>query len=122
MKADGWILTGDGSVSLHLLEPSGSVSGTYPRTQNDDLVIRASLRVNMILLLGKGFACAISSSPAILASLVDSSVDVLVQAALFWASRVANAKSNLYPVGRRQLEPVAVLVIASDTTLCWHCL
>jgi len=83
--------------------------------QNDEHVIRASVCVNLLLLIGKGVACLESSSPAILASLVDSSVDVLVQAALFWAGRVARrgATSLQYPIGRGQLEPVSVVVCAA---------
>ena len=108
-----------GGVSVHAPEPTPSIlSGLSARDnqlQNDDVVIKASLWVNMLLLVGKALACAWSSSPAILASLVDSTVDVLVQAALFWASMAARrgATSSMYPAGRGQLEPVSVVVCAA---------
>ena len=105
-----------GSVSIQLLEPTPSVcgSGSLDRVENDDRVITASLRVNSILLLGKASTCVMSPSPAIIASFLDSAVDVLVQVSLFWASQAARDKSSpQYPVGRGQLEPVSVVVCAA---------
>ncbi|KAL1515394.1 hypothetical protein AB1Y20_002022 [Prymnesium parvum] len=103
------------SVSIQLLEPTASVCGpAYEHPQNDELVIKASLRVNAALLLGKATTCVMSPSPAIIASFLDSAVDSLVQLSLFWASRAArDASTPEYPVGRGQLEPVSVVVCSA---------
>ena len=104
------------SVAIELHDvTSVSTLTTLVHPQNDSSMIRASVRMNTLLLVGKSIAAVMSSSPAILASLVDSTVDVLIQAALFWASQAAQhgAKTALYPVGRGQLEPVAVVVCAA---------
>lgn len=109
----------DSSVAIELHEANSvtitSLGAVVGHPQHDESMIRASVQMNVILLVGKAAAAVMSSSPAILASLVDSSVDVLVQAALFWASQAARrgATSALYPVGRGQLEPVAVVVCAA---------
>jgi len=94
---------------------TGSMSGYLHGVQNDELVLRASMYVNTLLLVGKAAAAFMSSSPAIMASLVDSGVDVVVQAALFWASRASKrgATSAMYPAGRGQMEPVAVVLCAA---------
>eukprot|EP00966_Prymnesium_polylepis_P336062 7391390-Prymnesium_polylepis.1 len=106
-----------GSVSIMLHEPSPSVAGSANakmHPQNDESVIRASLQVNTVFVLGKASTCVMSPSPVIIASFLDSAVDVLVQVSLYWASRAArDASSPLYPVGRGQLEPVSVVVCAA---------
>ena len=75
-------------VSIQVLEPTswseisssgGSVGKPHhERPQNDDLVITASIKVNLLLLIGKVAACVMAVSPVIVATLVDSTVDVLV--------------------------------------------
>ena len=107
--------SGSESVAIELHEASSVTSVTNLVPQNDDKMILASVRMNTLLLLGKLAAAVMSLSPAILASLIDSGVDVLVQAALFFAAKAARrgATSAMYPVGRGQLEPVAVVVCAA---------
>ena len=100
------------SIELHELSSVTSVDMSI-KPQNDGSLIQASVKVNTILLIGKALATVMSSSPAILASLVDSAVDVLVQASLYWAMRAAGNISREYPIGRGQLEPVAVVVCAA---------
>lgn len=103
------------SIVVHDAASVTSFGAHLEQPQNDASMIRASVRMNTILLVGKAAAAGMSSSPAILASLVDSAVDVLVQAALAWANSAARrgATSAMYPVGRGQLEPVAVVVCAA---------
>ena len=62
-----------------------------PETQSDDAVIRASIKMNTLLLLGKVVASVITTrtSPVIVATLVDSAIDVLIQVALYWANQLA---------------------------------
>jgi len=91
-----------------------------PETQSDDAVIRASIKMNTLLLLGKVVASVITTrtSPVIVATLVDSAIDVLIQVALYWANQLARpevkaAAREIYPAGRGQLEPVSVVVCAA---------
>lgn len=107
-------------VSIQVLEPSpSSISGhAHEKPQNDDRVIVASIKMNLLLLVGKVLACAMATSPVIVATLVDSTIDVLVQMALYWANQTARpearaASSSMYPAGRGQLEPVSVVVCAA---------
>lgn len=75
--------------------------------------IRSSVWVNFVLFFAKLYAFVISGSLAVLASLVDSTIDLLGQGALVWASHVAAKKSEEeYPVGRGRLEPVGVMICA----------
>ena len=103
------------SIELHEAASVTSFGAHLEQPQNDESMIRASVRMNTTLLAGKSLAAVMSSSPAVLASLVDSAVDVLIQASLYAASRVARRghTSTLYPIGRGQLEPVAVVVCAA---------
>ena len=73
-----------------------------------------------LLLLGKVVASVITTrtSPVIVATLVDSAIDVLIQVALYWANQLARpevkaAAREIYPAGRGQLEPVSVVVCAA---------
>ena len=115
-------------VSVQVIEPtqwsevtssSGSgIKAHHEQPQNDDLVITASIKMNLLLLIGKVAACVMILSPVIVASLIDSAVDVLVQVALFWANKVARREVNaevasMYPAGRGQLEPVSIVVCAA---------
>ena len=129
----------DSAVAIELHDASSvtSVSALVaPHPHADESMILTSVRVNAALLAGarlaanpqtralvqsllppacstgKSIAAFLSSSPAIALALVDSGVDVLIQGSMYWASRAARrgATSAMYPVGRGQLEPVAVVV------------
>lgn len=110
----------ENTVSIHVFhEPTpSSAGGAHELPQNDERIIVYSIRFNSMLLVGKVAACFLAVSPVIVATLLDSSVDVLVQVALYWANKAARpeeraAVSNLYPAGRGQLEPVSVVVCAA---------
>lgn len=76
-------------------------------------VIRSSLCINAVLLVAKAYAFYISGSLAVLASLVDSIIDLLGQGALVVTSHVASIqRRGDYPVGRGRLEPVGVMICA----------
>jgi len=77
------------------------------------LVIRSSVWINAVLFLAKLYAFIVSRSLAVLASLVDSGIDLLGQGALMWTNHLAQrGTQEEYPVGRTRLEPVGVMICA----------
>ena len=77
-----------------------------PETQSDDAVIRASIKMNTLLLLGKVVASVITTrtSPVIVATLVDSAIDVLIQVA-----KPADGHDRLYPISMGRYGPVVAV-------------
>lgn len=74
--------------------------------------IRASVMINFFLFIAKVWAFVMSGSLAVLASLVDSAIDLLGQGVLMWTKQLAYRQDREYPVGRGRLEPVGVMVCA----------
>lgn len=91
--------------------------GSAPEIKDDWEVmftIRSSVWFNFFLFGFKTYAYFASHSLAVLASLVDSAIDLLGQGVLLWAKQLASARNrkDLYPIGRERLEPVGVMVCA----------
>ncbi|KAH0562999.1 hypothetical protein GP486_002432 [Trichoglossum hirsutum] len=75
------------------------------------VAIYISLAANAILLAAKICVTILTSSLSILASLVDAALDFLSSAIVWTTTRmIARSDSYAYPVGRRRLEPIGVLV------------
>jgi len=79
------------------------------------LLIRLSLGINVILFFSKGYAYLASGSLAVLASLVDSAIDLLAQGVLM-AANSASSKGQqgeeVYPAGFSRVEPIGVIICA----------
>lgn len=77
------------------------------------VAIYINLVANFILLLGKIAVIVLTSSLSVLASLVDAALDFL-STAIVWSTTklIARQDQYAYPVGRRRLEPVGVLVFS----------
>lgn len=79
-------------------------------------MVMLSFIVNLVLFAVKIYIFLMSGSLSILASLLDSSVDLLAQAVLMVASRLANrpreSYETLYPAGVSRIEPIGVIVCA----------
>jgi cation diffusion facilitator family transporter len=79
-------------------------------------MVLLSFLVNMVLFLVKIYIFVLSGSLSVLASLLDSSIDLLAQAVLMAANRMANrpreAYETLYPAGVSRVEPIGVIVCA----------
>lgn len=73
---------------------------------------------NFVLLVLKIIAFALSGSEAVLASVVDSAVDILTQAVLGGASWMVNQHHPHYPIGRNRLRTVSVLACAVIMIIC----
>lgn len=65
--------------------------------------------VNILLLAAKGYAWWISDSKAVLASLVDSVVDLVSQIVIFVAEWRSRRQDPRFPVGQARLETIGVL-------------
>lgn len=105
-----------------LTSPDGSVEGS--RTDGDDeesngeesvvkVAIYVNFAANTFLLAAKTAVIALTNSLSVLASLVDAALDFLSTAIVWTTSKlVARQDQYTYPVGRRRLEPIGVLVFS----------
>lgn len=93
---------------------------THQRKQDSDafvqLYINMNLLVNLLLVAGKVAAVLSSNSVSLLASLVDSALDLVCTVVIFMTSRASAYRSwhtfYKYPVGKRRLEPLGVLIFS----------
>lgn len=78
------------------------------------VMIQASFGVNFVLFGIKIYIFLISGSSSVLASLLDSSVDLLAQFVLMVSNRLADRPRHvyetLYPAGVARIEPIGVIV------------
>jgi len=77
------------------------------------IAIYINLAANAVLLAGKIAVIVLTSSLSVLASLVDAALDFLSTAIVWTTTRMIENQDNYqYPVGRRRLEPIGVLVFS----------
>ncbi|KAF2111998.1 hypothetical protein BDV96DRAFT_498196 [Lophiotrema nucula] len=78
--------------------------------------ININVIVNILLLAAKGFAAIYSSSLSLIASLVDSALDLLCTIIIWVTNKIVSWKltrlKKKFPVGRRRLEPLGILVFS----------
>ncbi|KAL9106714.1 MAG: hypothetical protein Q9227_008283 [Pyrenula ochraceoflavens] len=75
--------------------------------------IYVNLTANLLLLIGKIAVIVLTSSLSVLASLVDAALDFLSTAIIWTTTKLISRQDQYaYPVGRRRLEPVGVLVFS----------
>ena len=77
------------------------------------VAIYINLAANAILLAGKIAVIVLTSSLSVLASLVDAALDFLSTAIVWVTTKLISRQDQYaYPVGRRRLEPLGVLVFS----------
>lgn len=80
------------------------------------VAIMVNFFINFVLLAGKIVISVLTSSLSVIASLVDSILDVLSTFIIYLANRLSNTKSwrtqIAYPIGRAKLEPLGVLIFS----------
>lgn len=77
------------------------------------VAIYINLLANTLLLAMKIVVTVLTSSLSVLASLVDAALDFLSTAIVWMTTRMISRKDQYsYPVGRRRLEPIGVLVFS----------
>ncbi|GMM27870.1 hypothetical protein DAMA08_005860 [Martiniozyma asiatica (nom. inval.)] len=74
--------------------------------------INVNFAINFTLLLGKFIVVYYTKSFSLMASLVDSCLDFLSTLIIFFATKYSAKKSSKFPVGRKQLEPIGVLLFS----------
>ena len=116
----------------HEDEDPQSLSSTMPEwvpeedEDTDSPIVRIALYINLaantVLLILKIIVAIMTSSLSVIASLVDAALDFLSTAIVGITSwMIARQDQYAYPVGRRRLEPIGVLVSLSvllNQTLC----
>jgi hypothetical protein len=85
--------------------------------ESSDRIVQVAIYVNLlantVLLAGKIAVIVLTNSLSVLASLVDAILDFLSTAIVWTTTRlIAQHDSYMYPVGRRRLEPIGVLVFS----------
>ncbi|KAL9603362.1 MAG: hypothetical protein Q9219_001224 [cf. Caloplaca sp. 3 TL-2023] len=77
------------------------------------VAIYINLAANAVLLVGKIAVMVLTSSLSVLASLVDAALDFLSTAIVWTTTKLISQQDQYtYPVGRRRLEPIGVLVFS----------
>ena len=77
------------------------------------VAIYVNLAANTLLLIGKIIVMVLTSSLSVLASLVDAALDFLSTAIVWTTTKLTQRNDHYrYPVGRRRLEPLGVLVFS----------
>ncbi|KAA8576462.1 hypothetical protein EYC84_006578 [Monilinia fructicola] len=77
------------------------------------IAIYINLLANTVLLAGKIAVIVLTNSLSVLASLVDAALDFLSTAIVFTTTKMIERQDQYsYPVGRRRLEPIGVLVFS----------
>ena len=90
-------------------EDDGGESGSRVVT----VAIYINLVANAVLLAGKIVVIVLTSSLSVLASLVDAALDFLSTAIVWTTTKLITRKEPYdYPIGRRRLEPIGVLVFS----------
>jgi hypothetical protein len=92
----------------------------YSANESDDcnspvvtVALYVNLAANFLLLIGKIVVMALTSSLSVLASLVDAVLDFLSTAIVWTTTKLISRQDQYaYPIGRRRLEPVGVLVFS----------
>ncbi|KAG0147901.1 hypothetical protein CROQUDRAFT_655472 [Cronartium quercuum f. sp. fusiforme G11] len=78
--------------------------------------INVNFLINFILLAGKIVVALLSNSISLIASLVDSAMDFLSTAIIWWTNRKIETKSWQsewqYPTGKRRMEPMGVVIFS----------
>ncbi|KAK3428439.1 hypothetical protein EUGRSUZ_F04467 [Eucalyptus grandis] len=99
-------------------------SGRFPGSLTEDemkqlakserFAIRISNLANIVLFIAKVYACVESRSLAVIASTMDSFLDLLSGLILwFTAKSMRNPNYYHYPIGKKRMQPVGIIIFAS---------
>ncbi|CAF2128629.1 unnamed protein product [Rotaria magnacalcarata] len=77
------------------------------------ILIKTTLFSNIFLVIGKIFSAIISKSLSIASSAIDSTIDLMLNFAIWWAARAIRKRNpHLYPQGRTRLEPIIIIILS----------
>lgn len=105
---------GDSSSTNGSLKTAETASKKISSYSIRDIAMNLSLYVNLAILAGKTVVYMRTMSLAVLASLLDSLLDVVSQLVLYYTERNSEQRSSdHYPAGAARLEPIGVLTCAA---------
>ena len=100
-------------LRVRVYEEASGLAPPPPVDAAESAVMRRSLEANVVLSAAKAVVAVQSGSLAVLASLLDSALDLVSQLVLVATAAAAkNRAGGDYPAGRARLEPVGVVVCA----------
>ncbi len=103
----------EGGPKAHEIQDSDDDDDQESGSKVVIIAIYVNLAANAILLAGKIAVIALTSSLSVLASLVDAALDFLSTAIVWTTTKLISRQDQYrYPVGRRRLEPLGVLVFS----------
>ena len=87
--------------------------------KGEKFAIQISNIMNMVIFTAKVYACVRSGSLAIIASTLDSLLDLL-SGFILWFTSISMRKENpyLYPIGKRRMQPLVNSYFDSYSVLC----
>ena len=120
LDGDGVVDTGGvfqrSGESVEQLLPNDEKEQRRKDEKHAKWAININVVANIILLAAKAFAAAFSSSLSLIASLVDSALDLLCTLIVWTTNKLVSWRirrlAHKFPVGRRRLEPLGILVFS----------
>ncbi|KAL8997687.1 MAG: hypothetical protein Q9169_003094 [Polycauliona sp. 2 TL-2023] len=101
---------------IHEMLPDEERERRRKAERNAKWAININVIANIILLAAKGIAAGYSSSLSLIASLVDSALDLLCTLIVWTTNKLVGWRikklRKKFPVGRRRLEPLGILVFS----------
>ncbi|KAK4548341.1 hypothetical protein LTR36_010211 [Oleoguttula mirabilis] len=114
MERAGGLQLGGGGI--HEFLPEEEKEKRRKANKRAKLAININVIANVFLLVGKLIAASSSGSLSLIASLVDSALDLLCTLIVWTTNRLVQWRLNTlqkkFPVGRRRLEPLGILVFS----------
>lgn len=103
------------SIEQQQSHPSSSAALTRRHYCAVQLAINVSFVANVILVILKIWTVLLSDSLAVLASMIDSFMDLLSGAIIWYSARLRSNTSDghRYPVGKARMEPLGIIVFAA---------
>lgn len=103
----------EGEDETHIMPPYEPEEEADSQHRVVTIAIYMNLIANTVLLILKIIVTVLTSSVSVLASLVDGALDFLSTAIVWTTTRMISSNDQYkYPVGRRRLEPIGVLVFS----------
>ncbi|KAK1367320.1 Metal tolerance protein 10 [Heracleum sosnowskyi] len=110
----------EGFTEMEAINETGCVPGSLTEDEMEQLArsermaIQVSNIANLLLFVAKVFASLESRSLAVIASTLDSLLDLL-SGFILWFTSYAMRNPNLYnyPIGKKRMQPVGIIVFAS---------
>lgn len=110
-----WLAEGFFFSRSHLCLPNTNLVALLLSHVLVQLAINVSFMANVFLVIVKIWAVLLSDSLAVLASMIDSLMDLLSGAIIWYSARLRNNITDgyRYPVGKARMEPLGIIVFAA---------